>query len=78
VNARQWLGEANRVDAAVYAAVARADIPVLDRAMHRLSEAANYSRLWIAAAGLLAVGGGDKGRRAAVDGSRRSRSPRRW
>ena len=68
MNPRHWLGQAGRVDAAVYAAVARVDIPPLDRAMHRLSDAANYSRLWIAAAGVLAVAGGDRGRRAAVDG----------
>jgi membrane-associated phospholipid phosphatase len=68
VNARHWLGQANRVDTALYAAVARIDIPALDRAMHRVSGAANYSRLWLAAAGLLAVGGGRQGRRAAVDG----------
>ena len=68
MNARHWLGEADRVDVAVYAAVAQIDIPALDRAMRRLSGAANYSRVWIGAAGLLAIAGGDKGRRAAVDG----------
>ncbi len=68
MNARQWLGYANRVDTALYAAVARIDSPALDRAMHRVSGAANYSRLWLAVAGLLAVGGGRQGRRAAADG----------
>jgi membrane-associated phospholipid phosphatase len=68
VNPRRLLGHAERVDAAVYAAVARTDIRTLDRAMSRLSDAANYSRLWIGAAALLAAAGGDKGRRAAVDG----------
>jgi membrane-associated phospholipid phosphatase len=68
VKARPWLGEAERVDAALYAAVARTNIPTLDRAMRRISDAANYSRLWIGAAGLIAVAGGDKGRRAAADG----------
>lgn len=68
MNARHWLGEAERVDTALYAAVARTNIPRLDRAMRRVSDAANYSRLWIGAAGLIAVAGGDRGRRAAVDG----------
>ena len=68
MNSRRWLSQAERLDLAVYAAVARIDIPPLDRAMYLVSDAANYSRLWIAAAALLAVGGGDKGRRAAVDG----------
>jgi hypothetical protein len=36
--------------------------------MSRLSNAANYSRLWLPASGLLAVAGGDDGRRAAADG----------
>ena len=68
MSARQWLGYANRVDTALYAAVARIDSPALDRAMHRVSSAANFSRLWLAVAGLLAVGGGRQGRRAAADG----------
>jgi membrane-associated phospholipid phosphatase len=68
VHSRHWLSQAERLDLAVYAAVARTDIPALDRAMYRVSDAANYSRLWLAAAALLAVAGGAKGRRAAVDG----------
>jgi membrane-associated phospholipid phosphatase len=68
VPAPNWLLELERFDAELYAAVADTDIPPLDRAMHRLSEAANYSRLWIAIAGLLWVAGGQRGRRAAVDG----------
>jgi membrane-associated phospholipid phosphatase len=68
VKLRDWLGHAERADLAVYAAVARSDIPALDRAMRQVSHAANYSRLWLGAAGLLALGGGDRGRRAAFDG----------
>jgi membrane-associated phospholipid phosphatase len=68
VNLRHWLAQAQRADAAVYAAVARTNIPALDRAMRRLSSAADYSKPWIGAAGLLAVAGGDKGRRAAAEG----------
>ena len=66
--APHWLSELERIDAALYAAVADADVPPLDRAMHRLSVAANYSRLWIGIAGLLALAGGRDGRRAAFDG----------
>jgi hypothetical protein len=68
VDARHWLSQAERADAAIYAAVARTDNPRLDRAMYLVSGAANYSRLWIAAAGLLAAAGARNGRRAAVDG----------
>jgi undecaprenyl-diphosphatase len=63
-----WLDDAERVDVAVYAAIAQTPTPTLDRAMSRLSEAANYSRLWIASAAVLAAVGGDAGRRAAAGG----------
>jgi undecaprenyl-diphosphatase len=68
VTSGDWLARVDRADAAAYAAVARIDIPPLDRAMRRLSEAANYSRLSLASAGLLALAGGAPGRRAAADG----------
>jgi membrane-associated phospholipid phosphatase len=68
MSARRWLDEAERLDVAAYAVVARADTPMLDRAMRRLSGAANYGRLWIGAAAILTLVGGAKGRRAAVDG----------
>ena len=60
-----WLEDAERVDLAVYAAVARTPTPALDRAMSRLSSAADYSRLSMVSAGLLAVAGGRTGRRSA-------------
>ena len=60
-----WSAEAERVDVAVYAAVAGTPTPALDRAMSRLSAAADYSRLSLAAAAALAVAGGPRGRRAA-------------
>ena len=63
-----WLRDAERVDVAVYAAIARTPTPALDRAMARLSRAADYSRLWIASAGLMAAVGGQSGRRGAVMG----------
>lgn len=53
-----WLEDAERVDLAVYAAVARTPTPTLDDAMSRLSSAADYSRLSMAFAALLALAGG--------------------
>lgn len=63
-----WLEEAERVDLAVYAAVAATPTPRIDGFMARLSAAADYSRLSIASAGVLAVAGGRRGRRAAALG----------
>lgn len=63
-----WLDEAKRLDVAVYAAVAGTPTPTLDRFMRRLSHAADYSRLSISAAAVLALTGGPAGRRAAVRG----------
>ena len=63
-----WLDDAQRVDVAVYAAIAQTPTPTLDRAMSRLSQAANYSRLSIASAAVLAAVGGQTGRRAAAGG----------
>jgi membrane-associated phospholipid phosphatase len=63
-----WLEDAERVDVAVYAAIAQTATPSLDRAMSLLSRAANYSRLSIASAAVLAALGGDTGRRAAAGG----------
>jgi undecaprenyl-diphosphatase len=59
-----WLEDAERVDLALYAAIARTPTPTLDRAMSGLSRAADYSKLWIGSAGLLAATG-RPGRRAA-------------
>jgi hypothetical protein len=64
---RSVMEEADQVDLAVYRAIAGTSTPQLDRAMRRLSEAANYSRLWIAASVLLAAGG-PRGRLAAGSG----------
>lgn len=63
-----WLDEAERVDLAVYAAIAGTPTPELDKAMRRLSRAADYSKLSIAAGVLLAMAGGSMGRRAALTG----------
>jgi membrane-associated phospholipid phosphatase len=63
-----WLRDAERIDVAVYAAIAATPTPALDRAMTRLSRAADYSRLSLASAGILAATRGELGRRAAVSG----------
>jgi membrane-associated phospholipid phosphatase len=63
-----WRRDVTRIDVALYAAVARTPTPVLDRAMARLSHAANYSRLSLASAAVLAATGGRTGRRAAAQG----------
>jgi len=64
----RWVEDAERLDLAIYAAIARTPTPALDVAMSRLSRAADYSRLSLASAGLLALGGGRTGRRAALNG----------
>jgi membrane-associated phospholipid phosphatase len=62
------LAELASVDQAVYAAIAGTDTPTLDRVMRRLSGAADYSKLSLAASVVLALGGGVRGRRAAISG----------
>src|SRR4051794_15704751 len=61
----RWKDDLERVDVALYAAIAQTPTPTLDSAMARLSHAANYSRLSLAAAAVLAATGGRRGRRAA-------------
>jgi membrane-associated phospholipid phosphatase len=51
----RWVEDAGRLDLAVYA-------------MRRLSRTADYSRLWLASAGVLALAGGRGGRRPAAMG----------
>jgi undecaprenyl-diphosphatase len=63
------LTELGAVDRAVYDAVARTPTPSLDDPLRRLSNAANGSRLWLAIAAALAVFGGPRGRRAALEGA---------
>src|SRR5437763_1343766 len=62
------LGEIESIDRALYGAVAGTPTPRLDGAMRRISSAANYSRLSIASAAVLAIAGGSRGRRAAGSG----------
>jgi membrane-associated phospholipid phosphatase len=55
-------------DQALYVAVAASPTPWLDAPIRRLSQTANFSRLWLAIAAGIAVLGGPDGRRAAVRG----------
>jgi membrane-associated phospholipid phosphatase len=57
-----------RLDGAVYAAVAAARMPLLDRSMRRVSRAADHGVLWWATAAGLALYGGGAERRAARRG----------
>jgi undecaprenyl-diphosphatase len=63
-----WARDAEALDLAIYAAVAATPTPALDRAMRRLSRAADHSILWLATAATLAGVRGDRGRRAAAGG----------
>jgi undecaprenyl-diphosphatase len=67
-HSRAWIDDVKKVDEALYSAVVRTPTPRLDRSMSSLSQAANYSRLWIGSAAVLALVGGNRGRRTAVHG----------
>lgn len=62
------VSELGDIDRAIYAAVAEVPTPTLDDALRRLSLAANHSKIWFATAGMTALLGGRRGRRAALDG----------
>jgi membrane-associated phospholipid phosphatase len=66
--ARRWLADAGRLDQAVYAAIANTPTPAVDRALWRLTRAADHSKLSLVAAGALVVAGGPTGQRAAARG----------
>ncbi len=66
--ARAWLREVMRIDTAVYEAIAETPTESLDRSLSRLSRAADYSRISLGAAAVLAVFGGQRGRAAAKSG----------
>lgn len=61
------LREVGAVDRAIYDAVARTPTAELDGHLSRLSNAASYSRLWLGIAAALALLGGARGRRAALE-----------
>ena len=63
-----WWVEAKRLDVAVYEAILRTPTPNLDHEMSRLTQAADYSRLWLGSAAILAATRGRPGRRAAATG----------
>jgi undecaprenyl-diphosphatase len=56
------------MDRRLYGRIATLRTPTLDRPLRGISNAANYSRLWLGIAGALAVAGGRAGRRAALTG----------
>lgn len=58
----------HRVDRELMSRASRARRPRIDRALVAVTRAANYSRLWLAIAGMLALFGGAQGRRAARGG----------
>jgi undecaprenyl-diphosphatase len=58
----------SRLDGSVYAAVAGTPTPNVDVPLRGLTGMADHSRLWLGIAGVLAVAGGSRGRRAALDG----------
>jgi membrane-associated phospholipid phosphatase len=71
VQGRTWLSAVRAqvvaLDTTISAAVDRTETPTLDRYLVRLSEAANHSRIWFVTAAVVAVIGGRRGRRAAVE-----------
>jgi membrane-associated phospholipid phosphatase len=62
------LRELGAVDRAVYQAVARTPTATLDGPVRRLSHAADNSKLWLGIAAAVALAGGRRGRRAALEG----------
>jgi undecaprenyl-diphosphatase len=64
----RWLLDAERVDHAIYGAVAATPTPSLDRGMSRLSHAADRWLWWLATAGARALAGGPRGGVAARAG----------
>jgi membrane-associated phospholipid phosphatase len=62
------VGRVERIDGAIYGAVAEIRLPGLDRSMRKISRAADHGGLWWATAGALALVGGEEGRRAARRG----------
>ncbi len=62
------LSELGEIDRAVYGTIADTPSPSMDEPLRRLSNAANFSKLWIAVAAGIALVGGKAGRHAAVTG----------
>jgi membrane-associated phospholipid phosphatase len=68
VHLAEELRDLGAVDRAVYQAIARTPTANLDGPVRRLSAAADKSRLWLGIAAVVAVAGGRRGRRAALEG----------
>lgn len=68
VDVDDWWQELNMLDSAAYAAIATTPTPVLDGLFRGLSRSADHWKLWLGSAAVLAVAGGRRGRRAAVNG----------
>ena len=66
---RAWRAEPDKLDVAVFAAIAATPTPAMDAGLRRLSRSADYSRLWLGCAAVLAAVGGDRGRAGAVNGA---------
>jgi membrane-associated phospholipid phosphatase len=65
---REILTQVDRIDSAVYEAVASTPTDALDETLAGLSDLANNSKLWLGIAAVLALTGGRRGRRAALEG----------
>ena len=65
---QQALRELGAIDRAVYGAVADTPSATIDEPIRRLSNAANFSKLWMGIAAGLALVGGRRGRQAAATG----------
>ena len=65
---RRLLGEAAALDQAISVVVADTPTPTLDVPLTWVSNAANYSAIWVVIAVALAAKGGKRGRRAALRG----------
>ena len=68
IDAGKILHELNKLDQAVYVAVATSSTPSVDSALRRLSNAANYSRISMGVSAGLLVFGGSAGAKAAFRG----------
>ncbi|HEX2029326.1 MAG TPA: phosphatase PAP2 family protein [Nitriliruptorales bacterium] len=68
INRRLRRSRLRRLDHRLFRAVARGEHPVADRVLPWFSRATDWSVGWCAVAGGLAVAGGGRGRRAALEG----------
>lgn len=62
------LRELGQLDRAIYGAVADSPTPSVDEPLRRLSNLANFSKVWMGVAAGLAIAGGRAGRQAAATG----------